>query len=41
MNFTESCESVSELSYVICPYLFKRRDESNRRRCICLNFPVS
>jgi len=29
MNFTESYESVSELSYVICPYLFKRRNESN------------
>jgi len=28
MNFTESCESVSELSYVICPHLFKRRNES-------------
>ena len=31
----------SELSYVISPYLFKRRDENNRCRCICLNFPVS
>ena len=29
MNFTESCESVSELSYVIFPYLFKRPNESN------------
>ena len=30
MNFIESCESVSELSYVIFPYLFKRRNESNQ-----------
>ena len=30
MNFTESCDSASELSYVIFPYLFKRRNESNQ-----------